>query len=74
MGPSHFAVERGTPNSRQVVITTFRESAHCEESGAPTTTKSEHTQVDTHAELRMVRALFDHRRSHPCEWSDDAIY
>ena len=40
VGPSHFAVERGTPNSRQVVVTAFRESAHCEESGAPTMTKS----------------------------------
>ena len=36
VGPSHFDVERGTPNSRQVVVTTFRD---CEESGAPTMTK-----------------------------------
>mgnify|MGYP003429254935 CR=1 FL=1 len=35
---------------------------------------AEHTQVDTRAGLWTVRALFDHRRSHPCEWSDDAIY
>ena len=34
---------------------------------------SVHAQVKTCAELQTVHeALFDHRRSHPCEWSKDA--
>ena len=40
VGPSHFSVARGTPSSWHVRVSVRRLSAHWEEWGAPTTTKS----------------------------------